>query len=164
MFGEKGVNSVVVELTSPRLERNTLSYRVKVLDGQLPASFKEASLFIDILGRWRMAAMGMAVGEARGMEMARTAPAPAPAAAPPPAAPVAAAPAATVPTTGSSGVTNKQAAAVAKLKELKSLLNQGLITQSQYQIPRSFSTRSLSDAAARQAGGNVTSSIQVIAP
>jgi hypothetical protein len=30
-------------------------------------------------------------------------------------------------------VTQSQAAAVAKLKELKSLLNQGLISQSQYQ-------------------------------
>jgi len=128
MFGDKGVNSVVVELTSPRLERNTLSYTVKVLDGRLPASFKESSLFIDILGRWRMAAMGMAVGEARGMEMARAAPAPAVVAAPPPSAPQASAPVASPP-----AVNNKQAAAVAKLKELKSLLNQGLITQSQYQ-------------------------------
>jgi len=32
-----------------------------------------------------------------------------------------------------AGMTAGQAAAVAKLKELESLLNQGLITQSQYQ-------------------------------
>ena len=33
-----------------------------------------------------------------------------------------------------AGVPGGQAAAVARLKELKSLLNQGLITQSQYQV------------------------------
>ena len=44
--------------------------------------------------------------------------------APPPAAPAAA---------SAPALTSTQAAAVAKLKELKSLLNQGLITQSQYQ-------------------------------
>jgi hypothetical protein len=128
IFGAKEVSSIVVVLTNPKLDRNTLSYTVKILEGKLPGSFKESSLFIDILGRWRMAAMGMAVGESRGYqegEQAARAPAPAPAApAPPPAAQPAPAPAA--------GVTAGQAAAVAKLKELKSLLGQGLITQAQY--------------------------------
>jgi hypothetical protein len=136
ILGGKGVTSVVVELTRPSLERTTLSYKTRVLTGTLPASFKEASLFIDIFGRWRMAAMGMALGEERGMQMgeARANPyaypppqaprSPAPSAEPPPAAP-AAAPA--------PALTSTQASAVAKLKELKSLLNQGLITQSQYQ-------------------------------
>ncbi len=123
----------------PRLERSTLSYTAKVLTGKLPASFKESSLFIDIFGRWRMAAMGMALGEDRGMQMGEAAdPIPIPIAYPPP-------PGATI--TGASccaaarrpgciggpALTSTQAAAVAKLKELKSLLNQGLITQSQYQ-------------------------------
>lgn len=64
IFGEKGVNSVVVELTNPQLENNNLSYQVKVLQGELPSTFKEASLFIDILGRWRMYGAGVAAGAA----------------------------------------------------------------------------------------------------
>ncbi|MBL1209746.1 hypothetical protein [Geminocystis sp. GBBB08] len=64
IFGKKGVNSVVVELTNPKLEKNNLSYQVKVLQGQLPPTFQEASLFIDILGRWAMYGAGVAAGEA----------------------------------------------------------------------------------------------------
>ncbi|WP_330203131.1 hypothetical protein [Cyanobacterium sp. Dongsha4] len=64
IFGEKGVNSVVVELTNPQLENNNLSYQVKVLQGELPAQFQEASLFIDILGRWAMYSAGVAAGAA----------------------------------------------------------------------------------------------------
>jgi hypothetical protein len=133
IFGAKEVSSIVVVLTNPKLDRNTLSYTVKILEGKLPGSFKESSLFIDILGRWRMAAAGMAVGESRGRaegEAAAKASAPAAPAAPAPqpaaqpASPPAPAPAA--------GLTATQAAAVAKLKELKSLLGQGLITQAQY--------------------------------
>ena len=137
------------------MDRNALSYQAKVLSGQLPASFKESSLFIDVLGRWRMAAAGMAVGEARGYQegqaAARSQPAPAAPSGPPAPAPVAPAPVAPAPPVAApapppaaspatppapapaAGVTPSQAAAVAKLKELKSLLNQGLITQSQYQ-------------------------------
>ena len=69
VLGDQDVQSVVIELRNPDLKGNTLSYNVRVLQGQLPKSFKESSLFIDILGRWRMAATGMALGEARGMEM-----------------------------------------------------------------------------------------------
>jgi len=134
VFGAKEVNSSVVVLTNPKLDRNTLSYTVKVLEGKPPASFKEASLFIDILGRWRMAARGMVVGEAIGRsEAAAQAPAyaPTPAApAPPPAATAAPAPAAPAP---AAGLTASQVSAVAKLKQLKSLLDQGVITKSQYQ-------------------------------
>ncbi|NCO74041.1 MAG: hypothetical protein GW795_02385 [Cyanobacteria bacterium] len=64
IFGEKGVNSVVIELTNPKLENNNISYQVKVLQGQLPANFQESSLFIDILGRWRMYGAGVAAGAA----------------------------------------------------------------------------------------------------
>ena len=147
IFADKDIRTAIVELTSPKLKGNTLSYRVKVLKGQLPASFKESSLFIDILGRWRMAAMGMAVGEARGQQQAASQyayhpapappPAPAPAAAPPaPPKPVYSAPppAEPAPATSGAAVSSSQAATVAKLKELKSLLNQGLITQGQYEV------------------------------
>src|SRR5262245_17172418 len=134
VFGAKEVSSSVVVLTNPKLDRNTLSYTVKVLEGKPPASFKEASLFIDILGRWRMAARGMVVGEAIGRsEAAAQAPAyaPTPAApAPPPAATAAPAPAAPAP---AAGLTASQVSAVAKLKQLKSLLDQDVITKSQYQ-------------------------------
>lgn len=64
IFGEKGVNSVVIELTNPKLENNNLSYQVKVLQGELPGNFQESSLFIDILGRWRMYGAGVAAGAA----------------------------------------------------------------------------------------------------
>jgi hypothetical protein len=150
IFADKEIRTAIVELTSPKLKGNTLSYRVKVLKGQLPASFKESSLFIDILGRWRMAAMGMAVGEARGQQQAQAqyayhpAPAPPPAPAPAAAAPAPAAPPKPVysappptepaPATSAAAVSSSQAATVAKLKELKSLLNQGLITQGQYEV------------------------------
>jgi hypothetical protein len=79
VFGAKEVNSSVVVLTNPKLDGNTLSYTVKILEGKPPASFKESSLFIDIFGRWRMAAMGMAVGETRGYQEGEQARAPAPA-------------------------------------------------------------------------------------
>ena len=131
VFGAKEVNSSVVVLTNPKLDRDTLSYTVKIVEGKLPASFRESSLFIDILGRWRMAAMGMEVGETRGYqegEQAARAPAYAPAA---PAAP-APLPAAQPAPAPAMSLTASQAAAVAKLKELKSLLGQGLITQAQY--------------------------------
>jgi hypothetical protein len=140
ILGAKDVRSAVVVLTNPKLDGNNLSYSVKVLEGKLPASFKESSLFIDIFGRWRMAAAGMAVGEERGYQegqasarppaYAAPAPAPAPYAAAPPApapAPAQPAPAA------AAGLTASQVSAVAKLKELKSLMDSGVITKAQYQ-------------------------------
>jgi len=93
---------------------------------------------IDIFGRWRMAAMGMALGEERGMQMGEARANPYPYPYPPPQAPrspetVAAPPPAAPAGASAPALTSTQASAVAKLKELKSLLNQGLITQSQYQ-------------------------------
>src|SRR5262245_38243238 len=142
VFGAKEIGSSVVVLTNPKLDRNTLSYTVKVLEGKPPASFNEASLFIDILGRWRMAARGLVVGEAIGRSEAAAPRAPAPAYAPAPAAPapLPAAPAAPAPAAPApaapapaAGLTASEASAVAKLKQLKSLLDQGVITKSQYQ-------------------------------
>lgn len=145
IFGPKEIQSAIVVLTGPRLKGDTLSYKIKVTMGKVPSSFKESSLFIDILGRWRMAAMGMAVGEARGMAMGSAmaqshyyhpAPTYVSGPAPAPAGPIYTAPAppavnvtVTAPQAGKSGHED----AVQKLKQLKSLLNQGLITQSQYQ-------------------------------
>jgi hypothetical protein len=131
IFGGKDVDSVVVELTGPNLRGSTLSYKVKVLQGKLPTSFKESSLFIDIFGRWRMAAMGMAVGAAAASAHRYYQPPPTAAAVPVYTAP-APPPAVNVTVTPPAGVAGGQAAAVARLKEIKSLLKQGLITQSQY--------------------------------
>lgn len=46
----KDLADAVVELRDPVLEGESLSYRVKVLEGEIPASAGAASLFIDIIG------------------------------------------------------------------------------------------------------------------
>lgn len=45
------VENVVVTLHDPKLEGGDLSYRVEVLEGQLPPNSGAVSLFIDIIGR-----------------------------------------------------------------------------------------------------------------
>jgi hypothetical protein len=75
--------------------------------------------------------MGMAVGAAAASAHRYYQPPPAAPAAPVYTAP-APPPAVNVTVTTPAGVTGGQAAAVARLKEIKSLLKQGLITQSQY--------------------------------
>ncbi len=49
--GGEEINDVVVVLSEPKLAGSELTYKVKVLDGRLPASGGAASLFIDIIGR-----------------------------------------------------------------------------------------------------------------
>lgn len=44
------LRQVVVVLRDPRLEGEDLSYAVEVLEGDLPATGAEASLFIDVIG------------------------------------------------------------------------------------------------------------------
>jgi len=51
ILDENAVKSIVVELFDPILDGATLSYRVKVLQGKIPPTFKMASLFIDHLRR-----------------------------------------------------------------------------------------------------------------
>ncbi len=51
LLEEGQVENVVVTLHEPRLEGHDLSYKVKLLEGQPPASGGAASLFIDIIGR-----------------------------------------------------------------------------------------------------------------
>ena len=62
IFGKDKVASAVIELRSPKIVGNTLTYNVKILKGDLPKSFQESSLFIDIFGRWAAAAVGASVG------------------------------------------------------------------------------------------------------
>ena len=41
---------VVVELTDPVLEGDSLSYTVKIVDGEMPATASDPSVFIDVIG------------------------------------------------------------------------------------------------------------------
>ena len=51
IFGDDEIHDVVVELYEPVLASGDLTYRVDVLDGELPASGGPSSLFIDVIGR-----------------------------------------------------------------------------------------------------------------
>lgn len=52
LLGEDGDKNIVVELSEPdvKVEEGKISFKVKVLSGELPASFKHSTLFID--GGW----------------------------------------------------------------------------------------------------------------
>jgi len=136
--GQDDLLDVVVKLQNPRLQGDDLIYDITLIEGQLPKKSGPASLFIDIFGIWRRTARrAVWIGAAATTAAVATTAASAAAVAashpttvvvketppPPPPAPAAAAPAAT----------NTQAAAMAKLKELKSMQKQGLITEAQYQ-------------------------------
>lgn len=49
--GDRTPEDVVVEITSPALEGDALTYRIKVLDGAVPATTGPCALFIDPFGR-----------------------------------------------------------------------------------------------------------------
>jgi len=122
--GKTDLVDLVVKLQNPRFKGNDLLYDITVLSGTPPRVGGPASLFIDLFGRWAVAAVAVSATHSRDAAAAAAAAHPTAVTvvqAPPP-PPPAAAPA----------VTSTQAATVQKLKELKSLLNQGLITQSQY--------------------------------
>ncbi len=51
IFHEDSVSDVVVELTEPHLHGSSLTYKVVVLDGEMPAVGGPNSLFIDVIGR-----------------------------------------------------------------------------------------------------------------
>jgi hypothetical protein len=60
-FVSIGIESaVVVELHDPVLDGDTLSFRIRVLKGAVPASFHDASLFIDAGGLMQLVAYGAA--------------------------------------------------------------------------------------------------------
>ena len=152
--GKEELADVVVTLRNPRVSGNDLSYDVTVISGTLPKLGGPASLFIDIIGLpfTPLSFAGVARRTAyRTVVWGGAAAAPAAAAStyyhPPPAfypAPVPATYVPPVPTVhvtetvqapppAAPAVSSSQAAAVAKLKELKSLQSQGLITEAQYQ-------------------------------
>jgi hypothetical protein len=127
--GKDELSDIVVTLRNPRLSGNDLSYDITVISGTLPKTSGPASLFIDIIGlpftplsfagvARRTAYRTVVWGGAAAVATHPTYVAPAPVYVAPPPAPA---------------VNPEQAAAVAKLKELKSLQTQGLITEAQYQ-------------------------------
>jgi hypothetical protein len=147
--GKDDLVDVVVTLRNPRLKGNDLSYDIKVIEGKVPKAGGPATLFIDIIGMpWTpFSFAGMARRAAYRNVMYDTAVTSAAAAAaasayyrPPVYVTPAPAPATVIvtpppppPTVVTAPPASSQTSAVARLKELKSLLNQGLITQSQYQ-------------------------------
>ena len=123
--GQDDLLDVVVKLQNPRLQGDDLIYDITLIEGQLPTVGGPSSLFIDIFGVWRRTARRAVWVGAAATTSAAAAAAAHPTtvvvnetAPPPPAAPA---------------TTSSQASAVARLKELKSLQKQGLITEAQYQ-------------------------------
>jgi hypothetical protein len=51
IFGEKEPNDAVVELSDPVLENGNLTYSIRILEGSIPKTSGECSLFIDLIGR-----------------------------------------------------------------------------------------------------------------
>ena len=51
IFHPDMVSDVVVELMDPVLEGHTLTYKITILDGDMPAEGGPSSLFIDVIGR-----------------------------------------------------------------------------------------------------------------
>jgi|GEM_PF-328767 len=148
--GNDDLLDVVVTLRNPRLKGNDLSYDVKVIEGKLPRAGGPATLFIDIIGMpWtpfsfagmarRAAYRSVVYDSAMTSAAAASAAAayayrpPVVVAAPPPTVIVNPPPPTPVYTAPAPAPNAGQTSAVARLKELKSMLNQGLITQSQYQ-------------------------------
>lgn len=71
ILDEQAIKSIVVELFDPILDGNSVSYRVKVLEGNIPPTFKTASLFIDPLRRAGAFIVGGLIGGAIGHSVAK---------------------------------------------------------------------------------------------
>jgi hypothetical protein len=135
--GKDQLADVVVKLSNPRLKGEDLTYDIKVIEGKVPKRGGECSVFIDIIGLpfTPLSFAGVARRTAFRTVMWGSAATSAAAAAEMAAHPTTVTVQETVtpPPPAAPAVTNSQAAAVAKLKELKSLQKQGLITEAQYQ-------------------------------
>ena len=151
--GKDELADVVVTLRNPRLSGSELTYDIAVISGTLPKpGVGPASLFIDIIGlpftplsfagvarrtAYRTVVWGGAAAASAAAASAYYHPpyyyaAPIPATYPAPAPTVRVTE--TIENPAPAGaVSSSQAAAVAKLKELKSLQSQGLISEAQYQ-------------------------------
>jgi hypothetical protein len=146
--GKNELSDVVVTLRNPRVSGADLTYDITVISGAVPKTSGPASLFIDIIGlpftplsfagvarrtAYRTVVWGGAAASAAAYAHPYYYP-------PAPAPIVYSAPAPTVHVTETiqasppaPAVNPAQAAAVAKLQQLKSLQTQGLITEAQYQ-------------------------------
>lgn len=147
--GKPDLMNVVVKLQKPRMEGNDLIYNITVLEGTPPQTGGATALFIDVLGFWRrniarvafvdtMASSAKASQAAAGAAtQANAAVAQADAAAAQASAAAAQAKPVTPPTPAPTVKTPPAkpvlTPAEQKLAELKSMLNQGFITQAQYQ-------------------------------
>lgn len=148
------LSDVVVTLRNPRVSGNDLTYDIAVISGAMPKTSGPASLFIDIIGlpftplsfagvarrtAYRTVVWGGAAAASAAAASAYYHPpapysyAPVPVAYPPPVPTVHVTETFQAPPPAVPAVSSGQAAAVAKLKELKSLQSQGLITEAQYQ-------------------------------
>jgi hypothetical protein len=138
--GREQLMDVVVKLSNPRLENEDLTYDISLIEGKVPKEGGACSVFIDIIGLpfTPLSFAGVARRTAFRTVMWGSAATSAAATAEMAAYPTTVTVHETVtpsppPPTTAPAVTNSQAAAVAKLKELKSLQKQGLITEAQYQ-------------------------------
>ena len=143
--GKPDLANIVVTLMKPRMEGNDLVYDVTVIEGTPPRTGGATAVFIDVLGFWRrnltrvavVSAVSTSTAQANAATQASTAAAQASAAAAQ--ASAAAANAATKATPAPTVIVQTTPAKPAltpteeKLAQLKSLLNQGFITQAQYQ-------------------------------
>jgi len=121
--GKPDLQNAVINIRNPRMQGRDLLYDFKLIEGTLPKAASAGVLFIDILGFWRRNIRRVAIiGTAAAVTTAAvaTAGAATASAAAAGAAAAAAAPPAPPP------------ASTQKLAQLKNLLNEGLITQAQY--------------------------------
>jgi hypothetical protein len=133
--GEEQLTDVVVKLSEPRLAGKDLTYDIKVIEGKVPPKGGACSVFIDIIGLpfTPLSFAGVARRAAYRTVMWDTAATSAAATAAMAAQPTNITVNETVSPPPAPAVTSSQAKAVKRLKELKSLEQQGLITEAQYQ-------------------------------
>jgi hypothetical protein len=133
--GREQLEDVVVKLSKPRLEDKDLTYDITVIEGKAPKMGGACSVFIDIIGLpfTPLSFAGVARRTAYRTVMWDDAATSAAATAAMAAHPTNVTVNETVSPPPAPAVTNSQAEAVARLKELKSLQKQGLITEAQYQ-------------------------------
>ncbi|MGB8427945.1 MAG: SHOCT domain-containing protein [Desulfobacterales bacterium] len=133
--GREQLEDVVVKLSRPRLAGRDLTYDITVIEGKAPQKGGACSVFIDIIGLpfTPLSFAGVARRTAYRTVMWDDAATSAAATAAMAAQPTNVTVNETVSPSPAPAVTNGQASAVARLKELKSLQKQGLITEAQYQ-------------------------------
>ena len=133
--GQEQLTDVVVKLSKPRLAGKDLTYDIKVIEGKVPPKGGACSVFIDIIGLpfTPLSFAGVARRAAYRTVMWDTAATSAAATAAMAAQPTNITVNETVSPPPAPAVTSSQAEAVKRLKELKSLEQQGLITEAQYQ-------------------------------